>query len=229
MADAMILPPELCDTQEGEPERVTSYLKRSHELIPPPRALFARQPTGNSAWLEACGGWPHVSWTLNNSRSMTASRPTVGDGSPPSSGPTDPPSASTNGGRILPVVESAALVVPPKKPQPVAPAAKAAANKGPRSVQLPLNSESTTSVIDSIGKINHPLTAGERGKLPTIPESLLRLPEVIRRSGLCRAKIYREVGFPKPLKLGTSSRWIASEVDAWVAEIIARQLRDRTA
>jgi hypothetical protein len=35
MADAMILPPELCDTQEGEPEWVTSYLKRSHELIPP--------------------------------------------------------------------------------------------------------------------------------------------------------------------------------------------------
>ena len=94
----------------------------------------------------------------------------------------------------MPVLESAALVVPPKKPQPVDPAAfmpLRLPKKPPLSVQLPLNSESTTPVIDSVGKINHPLTAGELGKLPTIPESLLRLPEVIRRSGLRRAKIYR--------------------------------------
>jgi prophage regulatory protein len=53
-------------------------------------------------------------------------------------------------------------------------------------------------------------------------ESLLRLPEVMRRTGMCRAKIYRHPGFPKPIKVaGRTSAWIASEVDAWIARTIA--------
>jgi predicted DNA-binding transcriptional regulator AlpA len=47
--------------------------------------------------------------------------------------------------------------------------------------------------------------------IPTIierRESLLKLPEIIRRTGMCRAKIYRLEGFPKPIKLGRSSAWI---------------------
>jgi len=56
-------------------------------------------------------------------------------------------------------------------------------------------------------------------------ESLLRLPEVMRRTGMCRAKIYKLCkvsGFPKPLRLhGRSSAWVESEVQEWIANIIA--------
>jgi prophage regulatory protein len=71
--------------------------------------------------------------------------------------------------------------------------------------------------------------------LPTIQndmcceESLLRLPEVIKRTGLCKALVYRREGFPKPVKLGRSSVWIKSEVDAWIAEFIVEGRRQRAA
>jgi prophage regulatory protein len=62
------------------------------------------------------------------------------------------------------------------------------------------------------------------------PESLLRLPDVVRRTGMCRAKIYRLEGFPKPIKVaGRTSAWIASEVDAWIAKVIAEARRERAA
>jgi prophage regulatory protein len=49
------------------------------------------------------------------------------------------------------------------------------------------------------------------------PERLLRLHEVIHRTGMCRAKIYRLEGFPKPIKVGgKTSAWVESEVDAWI-------------
>jgi prophage regulatory protein len=56
-------------------------------------------------------------------------------------------------------------------------------------------------------------------------ESLLRLPEVERRTGLRRAHLYklaRSGGFPRPLKIGArASAWRASEVCAWITERIA--------
>ena len=62
------------------------------------------------------------------------------------------------------------------------------------------------------------------------PESFLRLPQVISRTGMCKAKIYRLEGFPKPVKVGGStSGWIESEVDAWIAETIAEGRRNRKA
>lgn len=56
-------------------------------------------------------------------------------------------------------------------------------------------------------------------------ESLIRLPEVEKRTGLKRAHLYqlaRRGEFPKPLKIGArASAWKASAVDAWVAARIA--------
>jgi prophage regulatory protein len=50
---------------------------------------------------------------------------------------------------------------------------------------------------------------------------LVRLPEVLRRTGLSRSEVYRRVAigsFPKPLKLGIhASAFVDAEVTAWVA------------
>ena len=62
-------------------------------------------------------------------------------------------------------------------------------------------------------------------------EILIRLPEVEARTGLKKSAIYagmRKFSFPQCLKLGArSSGWIASEIDAWIAERIrlAREVR----
>lgn len=58
------------------------------------------------------------------------------------------------------------------------------------------------------------------------PSRLVRLPEVIHRTGLSRSTIYRrmELGqFPKPYPL--SSRivaWAETDIDQWIAERLAR-------
>ncbi|SEI92833.1 helix-turn-helix transcriptional regulator [Frateuria terrea] len=52
---------------------------------------------------------------------------------------------------------------------------------------------------------------------------LLRLREVERRVGLGRTAIYQRITsgtFPRPVKLGTSSLWVDSEIEAWVSERI---------
>lgn len=61
----------------------------------------------------------------------------------------------------------------------------------------------------------------EHGKLPTAPvtEKLLPLPEVESRSGFKSSFIYqliKEGKFPKPVKIGTASRWRESEVQQWI-------------
>ncbi len=59
----------------------------------------------------------------------------------------------------------------------------------------------------------------------TLKENLIRLPEVMRRTGYGKAWIYRliEAGqFPKSVKIGTRSiAFVESEVDKWVANKIA--------
>lgn len=51
-------------------------------------------------------------------------------------------------------------------------------------------------------------------------ESLLRLPVVMKRSGLARSTIYKKMAdntFPKQRSLGCRSvGWMESEIDAWV-------------
>lgn len=52
------------------------------------------------------------------------------------------------------------------------------------------------------------------------PERFLRISDVVTRTALSRSHIYALVGrdaFPAPRKLGAKcSRWIESEVDAWI-------------
>ncbi|PHM36454.1 helix-turn-helix transcriptional regulator [Xenorhabdus innexi] len=59
----------------------------------------------------------------------------------------------------------------------------------------------------------------------TFKESLIRLPEVQRRTGYSKAWIYKlieEDKFPKQVKIGTRSiAFVESEIDNWVAQRIA--------
>lgn len=57
-------------------------------------------------------------------------------------------------------------------------------------------------------------------------ESLLPMAEVRKRVGLSPSMIYRLISqgeFPRPGKFGTRSLWVSSEIDAWIAERIARK------
>lgn len=60
--------------------------------------------------------------------------------------------------------------------------------------------------------------------------SLMRLKEVIRRTGLSRSEIYRQIEsneFPKSIKIGERMvAWHSLEIDHWIAKRIAR--RDAT-
>jgi len=64
---------------------------------------------------------------------------------------------------------------------------------------------------------------------------LIRLPEVIRLTGLSRSMIYQLAStqhFPKPVKLGTRvSAWLAREVTEWIDHKVAqtRQVASRSA
>jgi prophage regulatory protein len=62
------------------------------------------------------------------------------------------------------------------------------------------------------------------------PQRLMKLPEVMARVGLAKATIYTRFqngGFPKPVSLGASSRWVESEIDAWIADLVIE--RDKAA
>ncbi len=51
--------------------------------------------------------------------------------------------------------------------------------------------------------------------------SLLRLPDVIARTGLSRSSIYQRIqegGFPRQVPLGPQSvAWVEAEVEEWIA------------
>lgn len=54
---------------------------------------------------------------------------------------------------------------------------------------------------------------------PRQPTQLECIQSVARRLGISRSTIYAWISqgrFPCPRKLGRSSRWLVSEVDAWV-------------
>ena len=57
-----------------------------------------------------------------------------------------------------------------------------------------------------------------------MPERLLRVAEVMARTGLSRPTIYRwmpEGRFPKPVALGPSLiAWPESEINEWIADTI---------
>jgi prophage regulatory protein len=62
---------------------------------------------------------------------------------------------------------------------------------------------------------------------PTLPRRILRLPEVIKRTGLQRDSIYRggrEGWFPTRVKLTErASGWVESEVEAYIERIAAQR------
>lgn len=62
------------------------------------------------------------------------------------------------------------------------------------------------------------------------PQRLLKLSEVMARVGLAKATIYTRIqsgGFPKSVSLGSSSRWVETEIDAWIADLVIE--RDKAA
>lgn len=53
-------------------------------------------------------------------------------------------------------------------------------------------------------------------------ETLIKLPQVIEKTGRGRTTIYTDPTFPKPIKIGARAvAWVQSEVDAWIAQRIA--------
>lgn len=65
---------------------------------------------------------------------------------------------------------------------------------------------------------------------PASPRRLLPLAEVMDRVGLRKTAIYERIArgeFPAPVQLGTTVRWVESEVDDWIEARI--QERDKAA
>jgi prophage regulatory protein len=56
------------------------------------------------------------------------------------------------------------------------------------------------------------------------PPRILRLPEVVKRTGLPRASIYQQMAlgtFPRQVSISLRSRgWVESEVDGWIEQRI---------
>ncbi|TAM57261.1 MAG: AlpA family transcriptional regulator [Rhodanobacter sp.] len=67
--------------------------------------------------------------------------------------------------------------------------------------------------------------APDFGPVEVKPARLIRLPEVIRQTGLARSSIYdgiRDGKFPKPVPLcGRNVGFVESEVQQWIADRIA--------
>lgn len=58
------------------------------------------------------------------------------------------------------------------------------------------------------------------------PRRLLPLAEVENRVGLRKTAIYDRIArgeFPRPVMLGTTARWVESEVEAWIAALIEQR------
>ena len=58
----------------------------------------------------------------------------------------------------------------------------------------------------------------------TINQSLIRLPEVLKRTGFGKAWIYRLISegrFPAPVKIGVRAvAFVEREIDAWIQSVI---------
>lgn len=59
-----------------------------------------------------------------------------------------------------------------------------------------------------------------------ISDSTVSIANIVARLDRSRASIYRDIQrgeFPKPLRLGRSSRWLVSEIDAFIATRAAQR------
>jgi len=62
-----------------------------------------------------------------------------------------------------------------------------------------------------------------KNELETAPRRILRLPEVLARTGMGRSWVYREIAvgrFPKPTKIGRASGWDSEMIDAYLASVL---------
>ncbi|NVD29116.1 AlpA family transcriptional regulator [Parasphingorhabdus flavimaris] len=51
---------------------------------------------------------------------------------------------------------------------------------------------------------------------------LIRLPEVLNKTGLSRSGLYADDSFPKRVQLGTRGvAWVESEIEDWISTRIA--------
>ncbi|WP_313242057.1 AlpA family transcriptional regulator [Stenotrophomonas sp.] len=58
------------------------------------------------------------------------------------------------------------------------------------------------------------------------PRRLLRRGEVQDRVGLSKSTLYLRISsgsFPRPVTLGSSVRWVESEVEAWISERVSER------
>lgn len=55
-------------------------------------------------------------------------------------------------------------------------------------------------------------------------ESLLQIQDVMKRTGIKKSTIYQKIKagqFPAFIKIGTMTRWVESEISAWVQKQIS--------
>lgn len=55
------------------------------------------------------------------------------------------------------------------------------------------------------------------------PRRLLRLKQVLDRTGLPKSTMYSRISagtFPKQVPVGSSVRWLESEVEAWIQDLV---------
>jgi prophage regulatory protein len=60
----------------------------------------------------------------------------------------------------------------------------------------------------------------------------LRLPDVQSKVGLGKTEIYARIKsgeFPVPVKIGTASRWVEDELDAWMTRVVEQSRKGATA
>ncbi|HEL5053049.1 TPA: AlpA family transcriptional regulator [Stenotrophomonas maltophilia] len=53
------------------------------------------------------------------------------------------------------------------------------------------------------------------------PSRLLRRADVLARVGIAKSTMYLRISagtFPKPVHLGSSVRWVESEIDSWIQD-----------
>lgn len=56
--------------------------------------------------------------------------------------------------------------------------------------------------------------------------TFLKLKDILEMTKISRSEIYRKINlgeFPKPIKIGKMSRWVKSEVEAWMLMLAERR------
>ena len=85
------------------------------------------------------------------------------------------------------------------------------------------------TILTCIFKMHYEINNDDGEILPdwtrghSMSQRLIRLPQVKTMVGLGTTAVYDKINkgeFPRPIKLGRSSRWVESEVQAWIFQQI---------